>query len=92
MDFITLNNGVRMPQLGFGVYQIPDTAECQHAVEDALSVGYRLIDTAASYGNEQAVGAALTASDVVRDEHVSTFFSHHDPKTVEMICGLARNV
>lgn len=49
MDYITLNNGVRMPQLGFGVYQIPDAAECQRAVEDALSVGYRLLDTAASY-------------------------------------------
>lgn len=46
MDYITLNNGVRMPQLGFGVYQIPDAAECQRAVEDALSVGYRLLDTA----------------------------------------------
>ena len=53
MDYITLNNGVRMPQLGFGVYQIPDAAECQRAVEDALSVGYRLLDTAASYGNEE---------------------------------------
>ena len=48
MDYITLNNGVRMPQLGFGVYQIPDAAECKRAVEDALSVGYRLLDTAAS--------------------------------------------
>ena len=45
MDYITLNNGVRMPQLGFGVYQIPDAAECQRAVEDALSIGYRLLDT-----------------------------------------------
>ena len=68
MDHITLNNGVEMPQLGFGVYQIPDAAECQRAVEDALSVGYRLIDTAASYGNEEAVGAALRASGVARDE------------------------
>ena len=59
MNYITLNNGVRMPQLGFGVYQIPDAAECQRAVEDALSVGYRLLDTAASYGNEEAVGAAI---------------------------------
>ena len=42
MDYITLNNGVSMPQLGFGVYQIPNAAECQRAVEDALSVGYRL--------------------------------------------------
>ena len=48
MDYITLNNGVRMPQLGFGVYQIPNAAECQRAVEDALSVGYRLLDTRAT--------------------------------------------
>ena len=68
MDYITLNNGVRMPQLGFGVYQIPNVAECQRAVEDALSVGYRLLDTAASYGNEEAVGAAIRASGLPRDE------------------------
>ena len=68
MDYITLNNGVRIPQLGFGVYQIPDAAECQRAVEDALSVGYRLLDTAASYGNEEAVGAAIRASGLPRDE------------------------
>lgn len=68
MDYITLNNGVRMPQLGFGVYQIPDAAECQRAVEDALSVGYRLLDTAASYGNEEAVGAAIRASGLPRGE------------------------
>ncbi len=68
MDYITLNNGVRMPQLGFGVYQIPNAAECQRAVEDALSVGYRLLDTAASYGNEEAVGAAIRASGLPRDE------------------------
>ena len=68
MNTITLNNGVKMPQLGFGVYQIPDAAQCQQAVEDALSVGYRLIDTAASYGNEQAVGAAVKASGIPRDE------------------------
>ena len=68
MDYITLNNGVRMPQLGFGVYQIPDAAGCQRAVEDALSVGYRLLDTAASYGNEEAVGAAIRASGLPRDE------------------------
>lgn len=68
MEYITLNNGVRMPQLGFGVYQIPDAAECQDAVENALEVGYRLIDTAASYGNEEAVGAAIRTSGIPRDE------------------------
>lgn len=68
VEYVALNNGVRMPQLGFGVYQIPDAAECQGAVENALEVGYRLIDTAASYGNEEAVGAAVRASGIPRDE------------------------
>lgn len=68
MEHITLNNGVQMPQLGFGVYQIPGAAECQGAVENALEVGYRLIDTATSYGNEAAVGAAVRASGIPRDE------------------------
>ena len=81
MDYIALNNGVRMPQLGFGVYQIQDAAECQRAVEDALSVGYRLLDMAASYGNEEAL-----------DTGRSAFFDHHDPATVEMMAGLVRNV
>ena len=58
MEYVTLNNGVKMPQLGFGVYQIKDPAECEQAVVDAVSTGYRLIDTAASYGNEEAVGKA----------------------------------
>ena len=59
MDYVTLNNGVQMPQLGFGTYQIRDAAECERAVLDAIDVGYRLIDTAASYGNEEAVGNAV---------------------------------
>ena len=59
MDYVTLNNGVTMPQLGFGTYQIKDPAECERAVRDAIDVGYRLIDTAASYGNEEAVGKAV---------------------------------
>lgn len=63
-----LSNGVDMPILGFGVFQIPDAAECQTSVETAIEVGYRAIDTAASYLNEAAVGAALTASGVSRDE------------------------
>ena len=50
MKYVTLNNGVTMPQLGFGVFQIKDPVECEQAVLDAISVGYRLIDTAASYG------------------------------------------
>jgi 2,5-diketo-D-gluconate reductase A len=65
---VTLNNGVEMPILGYGVFQIPDLAECERCVLDALEVGYRLIDTAASYGNEAAVGAAIKGSGVPREE------------------------
>lgn len=68
MEYVTLNNGVKMPQLGFGVYQIKDPAQCEQAVLDAISVGYRLIDTAASYGNEEAVGQALKKCGVPREE------------------------
>lgn len=65
---VTLNNGVEMPILGFGVFQIADPAECERCVLDALETGYRLIDTAASYGNEAAVGAAIKRSGVPRAE------------------------
>lgn len=65
---VTLNNEVTMPLLGFGVFQMSDLAECERAVADALAAGYRLIDTAASYGNETAVGNAIKASSVPRDE------------------------
>lgn len=65
---VTLNNGVQMPLLGFGVFQIADLAECERAVSDALSVGYRLLDTAASYGNEEAVGNAIKRSSVPRED------------------------
>ena len=68
MQYVTLNNGVEMPALGFGVFQVRDLAECEQAVLDAVDVGYRLFDTAASYLNEEAVGRALGASDVPRDE------------------------
>lgn len=68
MEYVTLNNGVKMPQLGFGVYQIKDPAQCEQAVLDAISVGYRLIDTAASYGNEEAVGHAIRKCGVPREE------------------------
>jgi 2,5-diketo-D-gluconate reductase A len=53
MQKIVLNNGVEMPILGFGVFQIADLAECERSVRDAIDVGYRLIDTASSYGNEE---------------------------------------
>lgn len=68
MQNVTLNNGVKMPVLGFGVYQIPDHAQCRRAVADALEVGYRLIDTAAAYFNEEAVGAAIRESGIPREE------------------------
>lgn len=68
MDYVMLNNGVKMPKLGFGVFQIADQAQCKQAVLDAISVGYRLIDTAASYGNEEAVGAAIHCCGVPREE------------------------
>ena len=68
MEYVTLNNGVKMPKLGFGVYQITDPHECEQAVIDAISVGYRLIDTAASYGNEKAVGNAIKRCGVPREE------------------------
>lgn len=62
MQTVKLNNGIEMPILGFGVFQIPDAAECEKCVIDAIETGYRLIDTAASYMNEQAVGNAIKKS------------------------------
>lgn len=59
MNYITLNNGVKMPMEGFGVFQVADPAQCEQAVTDAIQSGYRLIDTAAAYGNEEAVGRAI---------------------------------
>jgi len=68
MEYVKLNNGVKMPILGFGVFQIPDAIECEKCVLDAFEVGYRLIDTAASYGNEEAVGNAITKCGIAREE------------------------
>ncbi|WP_426391559.1 aldo/keto reductase [Variovorax sp. R-27] len=68
MQYVTLNNGVRMPILGFGVFQIADPAQCEQSVVDAIEAGYRLIDTAASYMNEEAVGKGLRRSGVARDQ------------------------
>ncbi|CAJ1227859.1 2,5-diketo-D-gluconic acid reductase [Levilactobacillus zymae] len=65
---LTLNNGLKMPLLGFGVFQIPDFEDCKQAVLTALQQGYRLIDTAAAYGNERAVGAAIRESGIPRDK------------------------
>ncbi len=68
MEYITLNNGVKMPMEGFGVFQVPEAEVCEQAVSDALEVGYRLIDTAAAYFNEEAVGAAIRKSGIPREE------------------------
>ncbi|NMR33239.1 aldo/keto reductase [Chryseobacterium aquaticum] len=68
MQKVVLNNGVEMPILGFGVFQVADPAECETAVTNAIETGYRLIDTAASYGNEEAVGNAIKKSGVSREE------------------------
>ena len=68
MEYVKLNNGVEMPVLGFGVYQISDPEVCERAVGDALKIGYRSIDTAAAYGNEEAVGRAVRRSGVPREE------------------------
>jgi 2,5-diketo-D-gluconate reductase A len=61
---VTLNNGVEMPLLGFGVFQVTDAEECERSVYEAISTGYRLIDTAAAYGNEEAVGNAIKRAGV----------------------------
>lgn len=68
MQKVQLNNGIEMPILGFGVFQMQDLAECEQAVLDAIETGYRLIDTAASYMNERAVGNAIKKSNVAREE------------------------
>lgn len=68
MDKIELNNGIRMPQLGFGVFQITDQQICKESVKTALKTGYRMIDTTACYGNEAAVGEAIRESGIEREE------------------------
>lgn len=68
MNYVTLNNGVKMPLEGFGVFQIPDAQVCENSVADAIKSGYRLIDTAAAYMNEEAVGRAIAKSGVAREE------------------------
>ena len=67
MTSLTLNNGISMPQQGLGVFQIPDAAECRQSGLPALETGYRLIDTAACYGNERAVGEAVKRSGLPRE-------------------------
>ena len=68
MEYVTLNNGIKMPIVGFGVYQVSDANVCEQAVLDAIDSGYRLIDTAQAYGNEEAVGDAIKKSGIDRNE------------------------
>lgn len=68
METVTLNNGLKMPMLGFGVFQIPDPLQCERSVMDAIEAGYRLIDTAASYMNEEAVGKGIRQSGISRQD------------------------
>ena len=68
MEYRTLNNGVKMPILGYGVYQIENLKECERCVLDAIEIGYRSIDTAQTYGNEEAVGRAIKKCNVPREE------------------------
>lgn len=68
MNHVELNNGVKMPILGYGVYQISDQEECEKCVLDAIETGYRLIDTAQAYGNEEAVGKAIQKCGIPREE------------------------
>lgn len=72
MNYITLNDGNKMPQLGFGVFQVPDLSQAEQAVKDAIDVGYRLFDTAAAYQNEEAVGKAINHSGIDRSEFFVT--------------------
>ena len=67
MDYVTLRNGIKMPQLGYGVYQVTQD-ECERCVSDALKVGYRSIATAQAYFNEEQVGSAIEKSGIARDE------------------------
>ena len=68
MEYVVLNNGLKMPKLGLGVYQITDEFECRNTVESALDIGYRLIDTAQAYHNEKFVGDAIKHSNIPREE------------------------
>lgn len=68
MEYVELNNGIKMPKVGFGVYQIPDLKECEKVLLEAIDAGYRLIDTAQAYGNEEAVGKAIAKTSVPRQD------------------------
>lgn len=81
METVTLNNGIQMPVLGFGTYQI-ESVNTKNAVKQAIDAGYRLIDTAQYYGNEAGVGQAVKESGISRDQF---FYYHQD--TIKWLCG-----
>lgn len=90
MKKVTLNNGIEMPILGFGVFQIADSEQCEACVRDAIDVGYRLIDTAQGYGNEEAVGRAVNNCGVPREDifvttkiWISTYGYENAKKSIE---------
>lgn len=85
MQYVLLNNGVRMPILGFGVYQIEDAAQCERAVADALAAGYRLVDTAAAYLNEEAVGRAIGVCNFMPDRLVDLMDHNEIPPVIDQV-------
>ena len=82
MEYVTLNNGLKMPMVGFGVFRVPDKKECEESVYQAIKAGYRLIDTAAAYYNEDAVGAAVKRAIAV---------NHFFLKKLQFLFGHFRN-
>lgn len=92
MEFLTLNNGVKMPVLGFGTYQITEPNKCEECVINALEAGYRLIDTAQAYGNEEAVGNAIKHSSVSREEMFITtklWFREYETENAEKAIAMS---
>ena len=89
MQTVKLNNGVEMPILGFGVFQITDATECERSVVDAIQIGYRHIDTAASYLNEEAVGRGIKRSGVIREElFITTKHDINKLHTIKDVTGI----
>lgn len=96
MELVTLNNGIQMPVMGYGVYKITEPMECEQAVFDALEVGYRSIDTAQFYQNEEAVGRAMKRSSVAREEIFLTtkiwISDYGEEKTEQAVYGSLRRL
>ena len=87
MDYVTLSNGDPMPMVGLGVFQITDAKQCEKAVLDALDAGYRHIDTAQVYGNEEAVGNAIAASGIDRRKFSSRLRSGYQTRVTRTPSG-----